>query len=84
MKWLAAQQVNEVHVEAGSKLCGALLEQQLVDEIVVYMAPHIMGDSANGLFHLPNLQEMAQRIDLEIKEINPIGKDWRIVAVPNY
>lgn len=84
MKWLAEQQVNEVHVEAGSELCGALLEQKLVDEMVVYMAPHIMGDSAKGLFHLPALQQMNQRIDLNIKDIRSIGKDWRITAVPLY
>lgn len=83
LKYLAAEhQANEVHVEAGNELCGVLLEQHLVDEIVVYIAPHIMGDSAKGLFHMPALQKMSERIDLEIKEIRPIGKDWRITAVP--
>jgi len=85
LKYLATEhQANEVHVEAGSELCGALLAQQLVDEIVVYIAPHIMGDSAKGLFHLPGIQKMSERIDLEIKEIRPIGKDWRITALPKY
>jgi diaminohydroxyphosphoribosylaminopyrimidine deaminase / 5-amino-6-(5-phosphoribosylamino)uracil reductase len=85
LKYLAEQhQANEVHVEAGSELCGALLEQHLVDEIVLYIAPHIMGDSAKGLFHLPGIETMSSRIDLEIKEIRPIGKDWRLVAVPRY
>ncbi len=85
LKYLAAQhQANEVHVEAGSELCGALLAQKLVDEIVVYIAPHIMGDSAKGLFHLPALQKMQQRVDLEIKEIRAIGNDWRMTAVPVY
>jgi len=82
MQWLGEQQANEVHVEAGSILCGALLDQGLVDELVIYMAAHIMGDSARGLFHLPNLNSMYERISLEIKEIRPIGKDWRITAVP--
>ena len=84
MQYLAEQQVNEVHVEAGSKLCGALLALQLVDEIVIYMAPNIMGDSAKGLFHLPQLQSMKQRTDLSIKDVRAIGKDWRIIAVPEY
>jgi len=85
LKILAAEhQANEVHVEAGSELCGALLAQQLVDEIIIYMAPHIMGDSAKGLFHLPGLHEMSARLDLEIKEIRPIGKDWRITVIPKY
>ncbi len=82
MQWLGEQQANEIHVEAGSTLCGALLDQGLVDELVIYMAAHIMGDSARGLFHLPNLNSMSERINLEIKEIRPIGKDWRITAVP--
>jgi len=81
---LAEQQANEVHVEAGSELCGALLEQRLVDEIVVYMAPLIMGSSAKGLFNLPEINSMSQRIELEIKEIRSIGKDWRITALPVY
>ncbi|VAW62273.1 Diaminohydroxyphosphoribosylaminopyrimidine deaminase / 5-amino-6-(5-phosphoribosylamino)uracil reductase [hydrothermal vent metagenome] len=82
MQWLADQQANEIHVEAGSVLCGALLQQQLVDEIIIYMAPHIMGDSARGLFHLPGLENMAERISLQIKDIRAIGNDWRITAVP--
>ena len=85
LKYLAKEkQANEVHVEAGNELCGALLDQQLVDEIVVYMAPHIMGDSAKGLFHLPALNFMSERLDLEIKDIRAIGKDWRITAKPKY
>jgi len=85
LKYLADEhQANEVHVEAGSELCGALLAQQLVDEIVVYIAPHIMGDSAKGLFHLPELQSMQQRIDLEINDIRAVGNDWRLTAVPKY
>ncbi|HED34924.1 MAG TPA: bifunctional diaminohydroxyphosphoribosylaminopyrimidine deaminase/5-amino-6-(5-phosphoribosylamino)uracil reductase RibD [Gammaproteobacteria bacterium] len=82
MQWLAEQQANEVHVEAGSILCGALLDQGLVDELVIYMAAHIMGGAARGLFHLPKLNSMSERINLEIREIRPIGKDWRITAVP--
>jgi len=84
MQWLAARQANEVHVEAGSRLAGALLQQRLVDEIIIYMAPHIMGDAAMGLFHLPGLEKMSQRIDLEIQQIRPIGKDWRMRARPLY
>ncbi len=82
--WLASQQANEVHVEAGSELGGALLSQQLVDEIVVYMAPHIMGDSAMGLFHLPGLQQMSQRVALKTLEMRAIGNDWRIRLRPQY
>lgn len=83
LNWLAEQrQVNELHVEAGSILCGALLEADLVDEVVIYMAPHIMGDSAKGLFHLPQIASMNQRIGLDIMDIRALGKDWRITARP--
>ena len=82
MKYLAEQEINEVHVEAGSVLCGALLEAELVDEIVIYMAPHIMGDGGKGLFHLPELAKMEQRIGLDIKDIRAVGNDWRITAIP--
>lgn len=81
---LGKLQANEVHVEAGSELCGALLEQRLVDEIVVYMAPHIMGDSAKGLFHLPGLSSMKQRIPLTTVDMRVIGKDWRFTLKPDY
>ena len=82
MAWLAGQQANEVHVEAGASLCGALLEQQLVDEIVVYIAPHIMGSGARGLFSIPGLERMADRIELDISDVRQIGSDLRITAVP--
>lgn len=82
MQYLASREINEVHVEAGSILCGALLGAGVVDEMIIYMAPHIMGDGAKGLLHLPELKQMKQRIDLEIKDIRPIGKDWRITVAP--
>jgi diaminohydroxyphosphoribosylaminopyrimidine deaminase/5-amino-6-(5-phosphoribosylamino)uracil reductase len=84
LRFLASREINEVHVEAGHRLCGALLTAGLVDEMIIYMAPHIMGDGARGLLHLPELKVMKQRIDLEIKDIRPIGKDWRITALPIY
>ena len=82
MSELAAREINEVMVEAGSKLNGALLEADLIDELIIYMAPKIMGDSAKGLFHLPALQTMAQNIELTITDIRAVGKDWRITATP--
>lgn len=81
---LAAREINEVMVEAGSKLNGALLEAGLIDELILYMAPKVMGDSAKGLFHLPALQTMAQNIELTITDIRAVGKDWRITAIPEY
>lgn len=84
MRDLANKEINLLHVEAGSVLCGALLQNELVDEIVIYMAPHIMGDNAKGLFHLPGLEKMKDRISLKIKDVRSIGDDIRITAVPEY
>jgi len=82
MRVLAEHEINDVHVEAGSVLCGALLNENLVDEIIVYMASHLMGDSAQGLFALPDIETMQQRINLKIEDIRAVGDDWRITAKP--
>ena len=82
MRWLSGLQANEVHVEAGATLSGALLASKLVDEIVVYIAPHIMGSDARGLFDIPGLAKMAERIELDIVDVRQLGKDLRVTAVP--
>jgi len=74
--------MNEVHVEAGATLNGALLAAGLVDELVLYVAPHLMGDGARGLFHLPGLDRMERRTALRIADIRAVGADWRITAYP--
>lgn len=79
---LAKHQINEIHVEAGATLCGALLQQNLVDEIVVYMAPTIMGDDARGLLKLPGLEKMKDKIYLKINNIRSVGDDWRLNITP--
>lgn len=80
MRELANRQVNELHVEAGATLAGSLLQQGLVDELVIYMAPHIMGDTAQGLFALTGMAHMKDRIQLEIKDTRMLDKDMRITA----
>jgi diaminohydroxyphosphoribosylaminopyrimidine deaminase/5-amino-6-(5-phosphoribosylamino)uracil reductase len=80
MQYLARLEINEVHLEAGARLSGAMLEAGLVDELVIYLAPHLMGDAARGLFHLPDLERMAQRIRLQVRDIRAVGEDWRITA----
>jgi diaminohydroxyphosphoribosylaminopyrimidine deaminase/5-amino-6-(5-phosphoribosylamino)uracil reductase len=82
MAALAARGVNEVLVEAGATLCGALLEAELVDEIVLYMAPLLLGDGARGLFHLPGIETLAQGVKLDVVEVQAVGADWRITAKP--
>ena len=82
LKDLAKKHINEIHVEAGATLCGALLQQQLVDELVIYMAPSIMGCDARGLLELPGLNQMKDKINLNIQDIRAVGNDWRIRAFP--
>lgn len=72
------EEVNEVLLESGARLAGAMLQQTLVDEIIVYQAPLLMGDGARGLFHLPAIASMADVIKLEITDIRHIGEDMRI------
>jgi diaminohydroxyphosphoribosylaminopyrimidine deaminase/5-amino-6-(5-phosphoribosylamino)uracil reductase len=78
---LAAQGINELHVEAGAKLNGALLAAGLVDELLLYLAPSLLGDPARGMFALPAaLGELAQRVRLRIHDSAAIGDDWRLLA----
>jgi diaminohydroxyphosphoribosylaminopyrimidine deaminase/5-amino-6-(5-phosphoribosylamino)uracil reductase len=75
---LAKQQINQVWVEAGATLNGALLQSGLVDEWLFYMAPCVMGDGARGLFHLPELEKMVQRYHLSFDQVRKIGPDLRL------
>jgi diaminohydroxyphosphoribosylaminopyrimidine deaminase/5-amino-6-(5-phosphoribosylamino)uracil reductase len=71
-----------VLLEAGPTLAGAALAEGLIDEILVYLAPHLMGDAGRGLFHLPMLGSMRDRIAMEILDVRPVGQDWRVTARP--
>jgi len=82
LDYLASREINEVLIEAGPTLAGAALAAGLIDEMIVYMAPHLMGDGGRGLCHLPGLEHMADRIDLTISDIRAVGRDWRITAQP--
>lgn len=80
MRHLTAREMNEILIEAGPTLSGAMLEGGLVDEIILYFAPHLLGNSARGLFALPGVAHLAQRIALTIIDVRPIGEDWRMIA----
>jgi diaminohydroxyphosphoribosylaminopyrimidine deaminase / 5-amino-6-(5-phosphoribosylamino)uracil reductase len=80
MRELARREINEVHVEAGFKLNGSLLGEGLVDEILIYLAPSILGDSARGMFKLPELADLAQKRLLQFADVQTIGSDLRILA----
>ena len=55
---------------------------KLVDELVVYVAPLLLGDTARGLFTLPAITRMDERVPLEIAAVDPVGRDWRVTARP--
>jgi diaminohydroxyphosphoribosylaminopyrimidine deaminase/5-amino-6-(5-phosphoribosylamino)uracil reductase len=78
---LGALECNDVLVEAGPTLAGSLMAAGLVDEIVLYLAPHLMGDTARGLFSLPGLEKMADRVQLRITDLRRVGDDLRLRAV---
>lgn len=71
--------INEVHVEAGATLTGSLIAAGLADELLIYMAPHLMGSAARPLFQLP-IEHMQDRMKLDIRDMRSIGDDWRIIA----
>jgi diaminohydroxyphosphoribosylaminopyrimidine deaminase/5-amino-6-(5-phosphoribosylamino)uracil reductase len=77
---LAAFEVNDVWVEAGARVAGAFLQAGLIDELIVYMAPRVLGDGARGMFAVPPLTALADAWRLTFDEIRTIGDDMRIVA----
>lgn len=78
--YLGQEQMNEVLVETGATLSGAMLQAGLIDELKIYMAPHLMGNQARGLFNMAGLDTMDQRIDLQILDIKAVGTDWCLTA----
>jgi diaminohydroxyphosphoribosylaminopyrimidine deaminase/5-amino-6-(5-phosphoribosylamino)uracil reductase len=81
MAHLAARQCNEILVESGARLAGALLQAGLLDELIVYMAPALLGDQARPLLELP-LQHMADKVQLRFEDVRKVGTDWRFTAIP--
>jgi len=77
---LARRGINDVLVEAGPGVAGYLLEKDLVDELVIYQAPHIMGSETMGMFSTPSWMALADRRALEITDLRRIGDDMRITA----
>ena len=82
MAELARRHVSEVHVEAGPTLCGSLLAAGLVDELLLYIAPVLLGDSARPLLGLPSLTDMADRWKLRTLDRRVLGDDLRLLLRP--
>lgn len=82
LRELAKRQCNEVLVETGATLAGSFLRRGLLDEIIIYMAPKLLGSHARPIFDLP-LDTMSSSLALKIKDIRAVGRDWRITAAPD-
>jgi len=79
LTYLAEQEeINDVLLESGANLAGSMLAADLLDELIVYQAPVILGDSARGLFKLPPLAALADRHELQLIETRQIGDDVRM------
>lgn len=77
---LGESEINDVLVEAGPLLTGYLLEKDLVDELVIYQSPHIMGSNTRGMFQTPSWTALADRRNLDVSDVRRVGVDTRITA----
>ncbi len=80
MDELGRRGINELHVEGGFRLNGGLLAAGLADELLLYLAPCVIGDAARGMFDLPALATLAGKRKLAIHDMRMIGSDLRILA----
>ena len=76
---LGRREINEVHVEAGAKLNASLVREGCVDELLVYLAPSLIG-TGQGMFALPPLSRLADKVALRFHAVTPVGADLRILA----
>ena len=76
---MAIKEFNEILVEAGSQLNGALLQEDLVDEIILYMAPCVLGNGSQGMFDLPIFSDLSDRFNFHFESIEQVGTDLRII-----
>lgn len=79
LRELGQRGINELHIEAGFKLNGSLLREGCVDELLIYLAPSLLGPG-RGMFDLPALETLDKRIALSLHEVQPVGEDIRILA----
>jgi diaminohydroxyphosphoribosylaminopyrimidine deaminase/5-amino-6-(5-phosphoribosylamino)uracil reductase len=80
MHELARRGMNEVHVEAGRRLSGALIAAGLIDELLVYLAPSLLGDGARGMFELPGIADLADKRELVLRDVRRVDEDMRLLA----
>lgn len=81
---LADREINELLIEAGSTLVGSFLVNKLVDEIIIYQAPHIMGNTSLGLAELTSIKTMQDRIQFYIQDYRKIDQDMKLTLKPHF
>jgi len=81
MSALGKRQINTLWVEAGATLAGALIAENLVDELIIYMAPKLLGDQARDLCHLPNLTQLADVPLWQLQSCEPVGDDLKLIYI---
>jgi diaminohydroxyphosphoribosylaminopyrimidine deaminase/5-amino-6-(5-phosphoribosylamino)uracil reductase len=79
---LGRRGINELHVEAGFRLNGSLVREGCVDEFLLYLNSSLLGDGAEGMFHLPPFATLQERIALRMISLDRIGDDLRVIARP--
>jgi diaminohydroxyphosphoribosylaminopyrimidine deaminase / 5-amino-6-(5-phosphoribosylamino)uracil reductase len=77
---LAQRGINEVLVEAGINLHSALVAAGVVDEFVLYLAPHLLGDAGRGMVRLPGIERLEEGLQLEVRDLRTFGSDLRLIA----
>lgn len=82
MRLLGEREINDVLVEGGAELAGALLQRQLVDELILYQAPHFLGGEARPLVELPGLEQLSDRLRLKLTDSRMVGDDLRLQLQP--
>ena len=83
MLQLAQRELNTILIECGATLAGAALQAGIVDELIVYLAPCLLGNQARGLVILPGLTQLAERLSFTLIDSRPIGEDIRLTLQPN-
>ncbi len=78
MTELAKLQINHIWVEAGAKLAGALIQQQIVDELIIYQAPKLLGENTKGLLDIAELTQLSQAIEWQYQDVRQVGPDLKI------
>ncbi|WP_258286250.1 bifunctional diaminohydroxyphosphoribosylaminopyrimidine deaminase/5-amino-6-(5-phosphoribosylamino)uracil reductase RibD [Aggregatibacter actinomycetemcomitans] len=81
MTELGKRQINTLWVEAGATLAGALIAENLVDELIIYMAPKLLGDHAKDLCHLPHLTRLADAPLWQLQSCEPTGDDLKLIYI---